>query len=229
RNIINKIMQATAINNLKKAKGVDQSRESTPQGSGKGDLLQARNLKRYINQLTYAKAQCERRINILKNGKTSTESALSGRCINTSEIVHGLPDTFSHSLQNLPGRKSAFARRYFSIYLDEIGQGALLSFRSAVQEIRHADKKLHHQLGMEIYYTYLSPHPPPVKVDKPTLRGVEAFLLGNRGPEVFYEIGEEVERTLEERHYTGFLVSTTYHAMLHQAALQGVDFMTECV
>lgn len=33
-------MQATAINNLKKAKGVDQSRESTPQGSGKGDLLQ---------------------------------------------------------------------------------------------------------------------------------------------------------------------------------------------
>ncbi|KAK8748593.1 hypothetical protein OTU49_015879, partial [Cherax quadricarinatus] len=40
RNIINEIMQATAINNLKKAKGVDLSRESTPQGSGKGDLLQ---------------------------------------------------------------------------------------------------------------------------------------------------------------------------------------------
>lgn len=46
---------------------------------------------------------------------------------------------------------------------------------------------------------------------------------------MLYEIGEEVERTLEERHYTGFLVSTTYHAMLHQASLQGVDFMTECV
>lgn len=37
-----------------------------------------------------------------------------------------------------------------------------------------------------------------------------------------------MERTLEERHYTGFLVSSTYHAMLHQAAVQGVDFMTEC-
>lgn len=35
-------MQATAINNLKKAKGVDLSKESTPQGSGKGDLLQVR-------------------------------------------------------------------------------------------------------------------------------------------------------------------------------------------
>ncbi|XP_042241233.1 sorting nexin-25-like isoform X2 [Homarus americanus] len=237
RNIINEIMQATAINNLKKAKGVDLSRESTPQGSGKGDLLQARNLKRYINQLTYAKAQCERRISILNTGKVAVESGTSGGCVSSSQVTHSLSETFSHSLQNLPGRKilmfqalleSAFARRYFSIYLDEIGQGALISFWSAVQEIRHADKKLHHQLGTEIYYTYLSPHPPPVKVDKPTLRGVEAFLLGNRGPEVLYEIGEEVERTLEERHYTGFLVSSTYHAMLHQAALQGVDFMTEC-
>lgn len=33
-------MQATAINNLKKAKGVDVSKDSTPQGPGKGDLLQ---------------------------------------------------------------------------------------------------------------------------------------------------------------------------------------------
>ena len=33
-------MQATAINNLKKAKGVDTSKETTPQGTGKGDLLQ---------------------------------------------------------------------------------------------------------------------------------------------------------------------------------------------
>ena len=40
RNIINEIMQATAINNLKKAKGVDTSKETTPQGTGKGDLLQ---------------------------------------------------------------------------------------------------------------------------------------------------------------------------------------------
>ncbi|XP_069940046.1 sorting nexin-25 isoform X2 [Cherax quadricarinatus] len=237
RNIINEIMQATAINNLKKAKGVDLSRESTPQGSGKGDLLQARNLKRYINQLTYAKAQCERRIHILNSGKGTVELGGGGGGVGSSDVTTSLSDSFSHSLQNLPGRKilmfqalleSAFARRYFSIYLDEIGQGAFISFWSAVQEIRHADKKLHHQLGTEIYYTYLSPHPPPVKVDKPTLRGVEAFLLGNRGPEVLYEIGEEVERTLEERHYTGFLVSSTYHAMLHQAALQGVDFMTEC-
>ena len=33
-------MQATAINNLKKAKGLDINRETTPQSTGKGDLLQ---------------------------------------------------------------------------------------------------------------------------------------------------------------------------------------------
>lgn len=71
--------------------------------------------------------------------------------------------------------ESAFARRYFSIYLDEIGQGALISFWSAVQEVRQSDKKLHHQLGTEIYYTYLSPNPPPVKVDK--VKKINTFIL----------------------------------------------------
>lgn len=56
---------------------------------------QARNLKRYINQLTYAKAQCERRITVLKSGKGG-EAAGSG----TEKS-----DTSYNTLQNLPGRK----------------------------------------------------------------------------------------------------------------------------
>ncbi|KAB7500724.1 Sorting nexin-25, partial [Armadillidium nasatum] len=213
-------------------------------------------LKRYINQLTYAKAQCERRISILKNpsfsvnnkttsgiitvnstlGVKDASSSAAGEGADAVEIEGSETTTkISTSLQNLPGRKilmfqvlleSAFARRYFSIYLDEIGKGALLSFWSAVQELKQADKRHHYQLGMEIYHTYLAPQSAPIKVDKVFIRGVEAFLLGNRGPEVLYEIMEEVERTLEDRHYTGFLVSSTYHAMLKQAQLQGIDFMS---
>lgn len=61
---------------------------------------------------------------------------------------------------------SAFARRYFAIYLDEIGKGSLLSFWSAVQELKQSDKRQHYQLGMEIYHTYLAPQPAPIKVDK---------------------------------------------------------------
>ena len=48
RNIINEIMQATAINNLKKAKGVDICKETTPQSTGKGDLLQVKRLSKAI-------------------------------------------------------------------------------------------------------------------------------------------------------------------------------------
>lgn len=44
-------MQATAINNLKKAKGVDLSRESTPQGSGKGDLLQVMEIYHFFHSI----------------------------------------------------------------------------------------------------------------------------------------------------------------------------------
>lgn len=44
-------MQATAINNLKKAKGVDLSRESTPQGSGKGDLLQVMEIFHFFHSI----------------------------------------------------------------------------------------------------------------------------------------------------------------------------------
>ncbi|MPC38067.1 Sorting nexin-25 [Portunus trituberculatus] len=103
RNIINEIMQATAINNLKKAKGVDVSKDSTPQGPGKGDLLQARNLKRYINQLTYAKAQCERRIAVLKSGKGG-EVGVSGSSDKNDA---------NFSLQNLPGRKVSLASAHY--------------------------------------------------------------------------------------------------------------------
>lgn len=57
-------MQATTINNLK---GIDQFGQDDKQGKAlkKDAQLRARNLKRYINQCTVAKAQCERRIKML--------------------------------------------------------------------------------------------------------------------------------------------------------------------
>lgn len=57
-------MQATTINNLK---GIDQFGQDNKQGKAmkKDAQLRARNLKRYINQCTVAKSQCERRIKLL--------------------------------------------------------------------------------------------------------------------------------------------------------------------
>ena len=54
-------MQATTINNLK---GIDKQSQSD-KSLNKDTQLRARNLKRYINQCTVAKAQCEKRIKLL--------------------------------------------------------------------------------------------------------------------------------------------------------------------
>ena len=50
-NIMSEIMQATSIQNLKRMKGMDTTKEFSPKGTSKGDLLRARNLPRYINQV----------------------------------------------------------------------------------------------------------------------------------------------------------------------------------
>lgn len=54
-NIVSEIMQATTTQNVQRAQGLDP--ENT--AFGKSDLTQARKLKRYISQLTYAKNTCE--------------------------------------------------------------------------------------------------------------------------------------------------------------------------
>lgn len=43
---------------------------------------------------------------------------------------------------------------------------------------------------------------------------MEAFLLGDRGPEVFYEVQDQVLMNLEEKLFPAFLVSDVYHEML---------------
>ena len=55
-------MQATTINNLK---GIEKLSEKENQPLKKDSQLRSRNLKRYINQCTVAKSQCEKRIKLL--------------------------------------------------------------------------------------------------------------------------------------------------------------------
>jgi sorting nexin-25 len=42
---------------------------------------------------------------------------------------------------------------------------------------------------------------------------MEGFLLGDKGPEVFYEVQVDVVKTLEEKFYPSFLVSEFYQKM----------------
>lgn len=54
-NIVTEIMQATTIQNVKRAQGLDPENNTL----GNSDAIRARKLKRYINQLTFAKNTCE--------------------------------------------------------------------------------------------------------------------------------------------------------------------------
>lgn len=58
--IVNDIMQATTMQNLQQAKGLDPDAEQS--SHSKSELTAATKLKRYIQQLSFAKAQCEKNL-----------------------------------------------------------------------------------------------------------------------------------------------------------------------
>ncbi|KAJ4442220.1 hypothetical protein ANN_12086 [Periplaneta americana] len=200
--IMTEIMQATTIHNLKKSKGLDPDKEVFSFGTGKGDMLQSRQVKRYINQLTYAKNQCEKRLRLLGWMGYPVEEAVEASTMISRKVL---------SLQEVLG--SVVGRRYLTQFLEQVGSPSLMGYWGAVQELRQSDSCNWHQLGAEIFYTYINTPSPDIQVDKPVLKRMEGFLLGDKGPEVFYEVQEEVVKSLEEKFYPSFLVSDLYQKM----------------
>ncbi|KAG7248848.1 hypothetical protein CRUP_015182, partial [Coryphaenoides rupestris] len=62
--IVVEIIHATTISSLPQLKK-QKDRKGKESAAMKADLLRARDMKRYINQLTVAKKQCEKRIRLL--------------------------------------------------------------------------------------------------------------------------------------------------------------------
>ncbi|KAL1434855.1 hypothetical protein MTO96_001740 [Rhipicephalus appendiculatus] len=202
-NIVSEIMQATTANNLKKARGISEDKQYEAPSTAKGDLLQSRNLSKYIKQLTYAKARCEKQL----------------------RLVGGL-DYYSPSeeQESLPGRKvfafsvlmeSPVCREYLGRFLqgEEVGK-SLLSFWQDIENMKLSSKDEWHQLGNEIYQTYIKRPRPGIRLSKGVLKGIEAFIMANKGPEAFLQAQKEVYQALEERYYHSFLVSEAYHSMV---------------
>lgn len=49
---------------------------------------------------------------------------------------------------------------------------------------------------------------------------MEAFLLGDKGPEVFYEVQDTVVDTIQEKYYHSFLLSDQYTALIAELATE---------
>lgn len=79
-------MQATTLQNIKRAKGVDPDVNKvtgSSTGVSKSEINAAKKLKRYIDQLMYAKKECEKRLSDLG---WNTDYNIKNVCTNQNQF-----------------------------------------------------------------------------------------------------------------------------------------------
>ncbi|CAD0198928.1 unnamed protein product [Chrysodeixis includens] len=203
--IVTQIMQATTLQNVKRAKGIDIEviEKNSSQNISRQQISDAKKLKRYINQLTIAKAECETALRKLGWDGAFPTVETDSKTIPLHKIM-----------------ESVTGRRYLSMFLETMCSQGLVGFWTAVEELRHSPRSSWHQLGAEIFYTYIRSPSAEIKVDKDTRKRMEAFLLGDKGPEVFYEVQDTVVDTIQEKYYHSFLLSDHYTALIAELATE---------
>lgn len=173
-------MQATTLQNLNRAKGVDLDNDKstlTSAGIPKSDINAAKKLKKHINQLTLAKKQCEKKLISLgwDSGYQYGDEHKKVNIIKSRTKLTGIFQVLA--LQTV--LEHVLGRKYLSQFLQTLASQDLVRFWSAVEELRTSLRKNWHQLGAEIFYTFIRNPTSEIKVDKPTKKRMEAFLLGN--------------------------------------------------
>uniref|UniRef100_A0A8C9SJB7 Sorting nexin 25 n=1 Tax=Scleropages formosus TaxID=113540 RepID=A0A8C9SJB7_SCLFO len=162
----------------------------------KADLLRARNMERYINQLTVAKRHCEKRIQQLGGPNYEQEDGVvdEGYGTQCQKIIQ-----FEEIMSN------PTLREHFRTYMERVDKRALLSFWEQVEMLKTASKSEVPQLVGEIYQKYFV-ESREIPVEKTLYKEVQQTLVGNRGIDVFLKIQSDVYKTMKERYYPSFLV-----------------------
>ncbi|XP_060039791.1 sorting nexin-25 isoform X2 [Erinaceus europaeus] len=135
--IVVEIIQATTISSipqLKRHKGKETA-------AMKADLLRARNMKRYINQLTVAKKQCEKRIRIL--GGPDYDQQEDGALDEADGPQNQKILQFEDILTNTSYRE------YFRMYMERMDKRALIGFWESVEHLKNANKGPGDETGEE--------------------------------------------------------------------------------
>lgn len=225
--IIAEIMQATSINNLK---GLDHHGKPT-QSYDKGEMLRARNLKRYINQCTVAKAQCEKRIKMLGGPDYTNHGAdevkddgivVSRRKLNTKrqKVL-----TYAEIIDN------SLARSYFLQFLDHNGAGNMLKFWLAVENMKQLKKAKPDKLkenAREVYNLYVIPSAKhAIRVDSMVVRAMESYLTDGQQDEGFFEAQKQIYQKMEEKFYRKFVISEEYVQYICQLEAALDNFLSQ--
>uniref|UniRef100_A0A182LVF3 Sorting nexin-25 n=1 Tax=Anopheles culicifacies TaxID=139723 RepID=A0A182LVF3_9DIPT len=200
--IVSDIRQATTMQAMQRARGgfsmppCDTSSSSGASstvengGHSDGEPAATLRLKRYIQQLSFAKSQCE---------KCLTRLGWEGSVSNDVDLA--LADILS----------TVAGRRALTAFLEPMNAASLVGYYTTVEELRRAARSAWHQLGAEIFYTYIRAPSSEIPLDKATRKRMEAFLVGDvGGPDVFYEVQRECLTLLEQKYYQSFLLSDEY-------------------
>nr|DBA29133.1 TPA: hypothetical protein GDO54_009390 [Pyxicephalus adspersus] len=204
--IVVEIIQATTIGSFPQIKKQKDSKGKET-AAMKGDLLRARNMKRYINQLTVAKKQCEKRIKFL--GGPAYDQQDDGTSDDSDSLQSQKIIQFDDIMAN-----SSF-REHFRTYLERIDKRALISFWESVEYLKNANKSEIPQLVGEIYQNFFV-ESKEIQVEKPLYKEIQQSLVGNKGIEVFNKVQADVYETLKDRFYPSFIVSDLYEQLIRQ-------------
>uniref|UniRef100_A0A4W5KJ21 Sorting nexin 25 n=1 Tax=Hucho hucho TaxID=62062 RepID=A0A4W5KJ21_9TELE len=172
----------------------------------KANLLRARNMKRYINQLTVAKKQCEKRI-LLEgpNYEQQEEGAMDKGDGHQSQRILQFEEILS---------KPGF-REYFRVYMERVEKRALISVWELVEMLKTANKNEVPQLVGEIYQNFFVENR-EFPVENALYKEIQQTLVGNKGTDVFHRIHGDVYETMKERYYPSFLVSDLYERLIRR-------------
>nr|XP_033799397.1 sorting nexin-25 isoform X3 [Geotrypetes seraphini] len=129
--IVGEIIQATTIGSFPQLKR-DKDTKGKESAAMKADLLRARNMKRYINQLTVAKKQCEKRIRLLGGPTYDPQEDCASDEADSPQSQKILQ--FEDIMAN------PYFREYFKFYMERMDKRALISFWESVELLKNANK-----------------------------------------------------------------------------------------
>lgn len=204
--IVVEIIQATTISSLPQMKKPKDSK-GKESAAMKADLLRARNMKRYINQLTVAKKHSEKRLKLLggpvygqqeDGGCDETDAPSSQKILQLDEIL-----------------SNPSYREHFRAYMERMDKRDLVSFWESVEYLKIANKTEIPQLVGEIYQNYFV-ESREIPVEKALYKEIQQSLVGNKGTDVFNKIQSHVYETLQDRYYPSFLVSDLYERLVRK-------------
>ncbi|XP_044873250.1 sorting nexin-25 isoform X4 [Mauremys mutica] len=202
--IVVEIVQATTISNFPQMKR-QKDTKGKETAAMKADLLRARNVKRYINQLTVAKKQCEKRIRLL--GGPAYDQQEDG----ISDEGDGPQSQKILQFEDILANPSY--REHFRLYMERMDKRALISLWESVEYLKNANKTEIPQLVSEIYQNFFV-ESREIPVEKSLYKEIQQSLVGNKGIEVFYKIQTDVYETLKDRFYPSFIVSDLYERLI---------------